>query len=147
MTSSIDKSLAWMGHPCPNQGSLPACQSAWSTWLLDDPNGPLPPARQARRECKEGWATIIIIMHIHVPVSELLRRGGHAQKIWHALTLFGSTWTPIGYSLCFFQSSIWARIWLVKELLMTKLGWPIAQPRFTSLPSARSMMCLPLGSS
>ena len=37
--------------------------------------------------------------------------------------------------------------WLVKELLMTKLGWPMAQPRFTSLPSASRMICLPVGTS
>ena len=36
----------------------------------------------------------------------------------------------------------WRRIplmdrWLVKELLITKLGWPVAQPRFSKRPSAK----------
>ena len=33
--------------------------------------------------------------------------------------------------------------WFVKEFDITKLGWPIAQPKLTSLPSANRMMCLP----
>ena len=37
----------------------------------------------------------------------------------------------------FVASSIWAIVWLVKLLLITKLGWPVAQPRFSRRPSAR----------
>lgn len=33
-------------------------------------------------------------------------------------------------------SLIWARVWFAKEQLITKLGWPVAQPRFTRRPSA-----------
>ena len=36
----------------------------------------------------------------------------------------------------FAQRSSCARTWLVKEFDITKLGWPSAQPRFTSRPSA-----------
>ena len=53
----------------------------------------------------------------------------------------------MGYSLCFVHSSIWASTWLVKELLITKLGWPMAQPRFTRRPSANRITWRPLGSS
>jgi len=35
--------------------------------------------------------------------------------------------------------------WLVKEADMTKEGCPVAQPRFTSRPSARRMIFLPSG--
>ena len=61
------------------------------------------------------------------------------------LTFFGRTQMPTEYWSGLVHSSIWARTWLVKELLMTKLGWPVAQPRFTSLPSARRITWRPLG--
>ena len=32
------------------------------------------------------------------------------------------------------NSSIWASTWFENEQLMTKLGWPVAHPRFTSGP-------------
>ena len=41
------------------------------------------------------------------------------------------------YWSVFRHSSIWAMTWFENELLMTKLGCPVAQPRFTSRPSAR----------
>jgi hypothetical protein len=34
------------------------------------------------------------------------------------------------------KSSICASTWLVKEALITKLGWPVAHPRLTSRPLA-----------
>src|SRR6516165_7833789 len=37
------------------------------------------------------------------------------------------------------KSSIWASTWLVNEALITKLGWPVAQPRLISLlPSGKT---------
>ncbi len=33
------------------------------------------------------------------------------------------------------NSSTWAMTWLVKLLDITKLGWPVALPRFSSRPS------------
>ena len=45
----------------------------------------------------------------------------------------------------FFQRSSCASVWLAKLLLITKLGWPVAQPRFTSRPSASMKMLLPSG--
>ncbi len=45
------------------------------------------------------------------------------------------------------NSSICASVWLVKEALITKLGWPMALPRFTRRPSDRRMMRLPSGNS
>ena len=38
------------------------------------------------------------------------------------------------------NSSIWASTWLVKELLITKLGCPVALPRFISRPSLSTMI-------
>jgi hypothetical protein len=45
----------------------------------------------------------------------------------------------------FWNSSICAITWLVKLLLITKLGWPVAQPRFTRRPSASTIMLWPSG--
>ena len=36
-------------------------------------------------------------------------------------------------------------VWLENELLITKDGWPVAQPRFTSLPSAKRIIECPSG--
>ena len=36
-------------------------------------------------------------------------------------------------------------VWLAKLELITKLGWPVPQPRFTSRPLASRMMRLPSG--
>ena len=44
-----------------------------------------------------------------------------------------------------FQSSIWAITWLVKDALITKLGWPVAHPKLTSLPSAKRIILLAEG--
>jgi hypothetical protein len=55
---------------------------------------------------------------------------------WLLLTFLGNTVTPTPYCPFLVHSSICARTWFVKELLMTKLGWPWAQPRFTRRPSA-----------
>merc|ERR1740123_2174169 len=41
------------------------------------------------------------------------------------------------------QSSIWASTWLEKEADITKLGWPMAQPRLTRRPSARRIRFFP----
>ena len=38
------------------------------------------------------------------------------------------------------KSSSWAITWLVKLFDITKLGWPVAQPRFSSRPSASTMI-------
>ena len=43
------------------------------------------------------------------------------------------------------KSSIWAIVWLAKLELITKLGWPVPQPRFTSRPLASRMIFLPSG--
>merc|ERR1719460_1938951 len=43
------------------------------------------------------------------------------------------------------RSSSWARVWLVKELDMTNDGWPVAQPRLSRRPSARTITPLPSG--
>ena len=43
------------------------------------------------------------------------------------------------------KSSIWASVWLVKEADMTKLGWPVALPRFTRRPCDSRMMRAPEG--
>ena len=40
------------------------------------------------------------------------------------------------YTICCFSL---ARAWLVKEQLITKLGWPVAQPKFTKRPEARTL--------
>ena len=45
----------------------------------------------------------------------------------------------------FVASSICAIAWLVKLLRITKLGWPVAQPRFSSRPSARISTLCPSG--
>ena len=42
-------------------------------------------------------------------------------------------------------SSIWAITWFVKLVDITKLGWPVAQPRFSSRPSARISTLWPSG--
>ena len=42
-------------------------------------------------------------------------------------------------------SSIWAITWLENEQLITKLGCPVAQPRFTSRPSASTITWWPSG--
>ncbi len=54
----------------------------------------------------------------------------HPAAAWVAYTL------PVLYLSRFFHRSICARVWFEKLLLMTKLGWPVAQPRFTRRPSA-----------
>ena len=41
------------------------------------------------------------------------------------------------------KSSIWAIVWFVNDALITKLGWPVALPRFSSRPSERMMIVLP----
>src|SRR4051812_28380907 len=43
----------------------------------------------------------------------------------------------LSYLLLLVASSIWAIVWLGKLADMTKLGWPVAQPRFMRRPSAR----------
>merc|ERR1719424_37552 len=43
------------------------------------------------------------------------------------------------------RSSSWARVWLVNELDMTNDGWPVAQPRLSRRPSARTMTPWPSG--
>jgi len=40
------------------------------------------------------------------------------------------------------NSSIWAMVWLAKLEDITKLGWPVPQPRFTKRPLANRMMRL-----
>ena len=60
------------------------------------------------------------------------------------LTRFGRMWIPIGYWPGLVQSSICARTWLVNEVLMTKLGCPVAQPRLHSRPSASKITWRPL---
>src|ERR1019366_10815600 len=57
----------------------------------------------------------------------------------------GRVYTPILYVSLFFHRSSCASVWLAKLLLITKLGWPVAQPRFTSRPSARTKMLSPVG--
>src|SRR5688572_31565107 len=51
-------------------------------------------------------------------------------------TLFPYTTLFRSFSL----SSSWASTWLVNEADMTKLGWPVAQPRFIKRPSASTRM-------
>ena len=43
------------------------------------------------------------------------------------------------------NSSICAIVWFANELLITKLGCPVPQPRFTSRPLASMMIFLPSG--
>ena len=43
------------------------------------------------------------------------------------------------------NSSIWAIVWLVNELLITKLGCPVALPRFSRRPSESRMIAWPSG--
>src|SRR3546814_4522290 len=45
------------------------------------------------------------------------------------------------------NNSICASVWLVKLDDITKLGCPVAQPRLTSRPLARTMICLPSSNS
>src|SRR2546423_1529662 len=58
---------------------------------------------------------------------------------------FGSTYTPRGYCSVLVNNSICASTWLVKLIDMTKLGWPVALPRFRSRPSERAMIEWPSG--
>mmetsp|Transcript_20452 Transcript_20452/g.69487 ORF Transcript_20452/g.69487 Transcript_20452/m.69487 type:complete len:201 (+) Transcript_20452:364-966(+) len=44
-----------------------------------------------------------------------------------------------------FQSSSCASVWFVNELLITKEGWPVAQPRLSRRPSASTMTPWPSG--
>ena len=44
------------------------------------------------------------------------------------------------YSSVLVNSSIWAIVWLVKELLITNDGWPVALPRFSRRPSDSTMI-------
>ena len=67
----------------------------------------------------------------------------NSTKESEMVTFLGRRWTPSLYWPCLVHNSIWARTWLVKELLMTKLGWPWAQPRLTRRPSASRMTCRP----
>ena len=46
----------------------------------------------------------------------------------------------MAYSSLRVHSSIWAIVWFVNELLITKLGWPVALPRFSSRPSESTMI-------
>src|SRR5580704_925821 len=57
----------------------------------------------------------------------------------------GSVCTPRGYSSVLVNSSTWAITWLVKLLDMTKLGCPVALPRFSRRPSDSTMMPCPSG--
>ena len=50
---------------------------------------------------------------------------------------------PTLYVSLFFQRSSCASVWFEKLFDITKLGWPVAQPRFTSRPSASTKMLLP----
>ena len=43
------------------------------------------------------------------------------------------------------NSSIWAIVWFEKEFDITKLGWPVALPRFSRRPSERTMIAWPSG--
>ncbi|MNN46840.1 hypothetical protein D3C81_1612390 [compost metagenome] len=45
----------------------------------------------------------------------------------------------------FAHRSICASVWLANELDITKLGWPVAQPRLTRRPSASRKIALPFG--
>lgn len=58
-------------------------------------------------------------------------------------TCLGRRCTPSLYSPCLVHSSIWAKTWLVKELLITKLGWPWAHPKLTRRPSANKIIWRP----
>jgi branched-chain amino acid transport system permease protein len=60
--------------------------------------------------------------------------GALISPTYYIFPQVGSVFTLI--SLKFAHRSIWASTWLVKELDMTNEGCPVAQPRFTSLPSA-----------
>ena len=55
----------------------------------------------------------------------------------------GSVYTPIGYWSVLVKISICAITWLVKLLLITKLGWPVALPRFSRRPSDSTMIVCP----
>lgn len=54
-------------------------------------------------------------------------------------------YTWILYSFGLVHSSIWAKTWLVNEVLMTNDECPMAHPKLTNLPSAKTTMRLPLG--
>jgi hypothetical protein len=51
----------------------------------------------------------------------------------------------LGKSAVLVNSSIWASTWLVKLIDITKLGCPVALPRFSSRPSASTMTEWPSG--
>ncbi len=63
---------------------------------------------------------------------------------WNAATFssrcLGRVYTAFSYLSEYFHSSIWASTWLEKELDMTNEGCPVAQPRFTSRPSASKII-------
>merc|ERR1719150_736995 len=48
-------------------------------------------------------------------------------------------------SFQFFKRSSWASTWLVKEQDITKEGWPVAQPKFSSRPDASTITPCPSG--
>src|SRR5205085_12417783 len=52
---------------------------------------------------------------------------------------------PASYASGLVNSSIWAMVWLANDDDITKLGWPVPQPRFTSRPLANRMIFLPSG--
>src|SRR5205814_1810885 len=54
-------------------------------------------------------------------------------------------WTAFPYRAAFRHSSSCASTWLVKEALITNEGWPVAQPRFKSRPSASTSTECPSG--
>ena len=43
------------------------------------------------------------------------------------------------------ESDDMAKVWFEKEVLITKDGWPVAQPRFTRRPSASMKIAWPSG--
>ena len=76
---------------------------------------------------------------LHAEGVEVQRGRPSRRAAWAART------RRAGSSPVLANSSIWAITWLLNEQLITKLGWPVAQPRLTRRPSASTRMAWPSG--
>ena len=61
------------------------------------------------------------------------------------LELLADATSPHRAAECARRRRIWAIVWVVKLFDITKLGWPVAQPRFMRRPSANMMIEWPSG--
>ena len=96
-----------------------------------------------------AYLTICLAMFLEniippIPSEIIMPLGGffvYQQKLnFYILVFWGLLGTILGSLPWYYLGR------LVNELLITKLGWPVAQPKLTNLPSAKRIILFPLGS-